>query len=308
MYDEDKGIKKIRKIVRFILFSLIKRHHFKALENLLFSDPNLSQSIPYISSVFEMSFMPYGCVTWSAKQRITARIHHYNLISQIFTTKTPLLLSPQGIDLLKLSDREGDVYTLNLFRGNIKEGSLGIRLYGGFGTIYSLSFTLFQEQDGRWTMHIGAVQGPRGDCSDRKACIKTLTRSFHGLRPKSFILETTLMLAREWNIDQVQAVSGKGHVYQALRYQSSKARKVKFDYDTFWEEHHAIRLNKHLFAVPLTLPRKEPDTLNRSKRKLYTKRYQFLDELNQQLHEALSGLTGYEPYKPCVPEPSLNPV
>ncbi|SHO55712.1 VirK/YbjX family protein [Vibrio quintilis] len=290
IYSGDKGIKKFKKNIRFLLFSLIRRKYTKTLENTFFNDPELLKAIPNIPSVFEMTFMPYGCVTWPVKQRTERRIAHYRFISQIFGSQTSQVLSAKGIDLLTLTDRDGGQYFLNLYRGAKKEGSLGIRLRSESGDVYSLSFTVYQTQAKTFIMHIGAVQGPRGDREQRQASIKTLTRSFHGLRTKSFILEAALMLARIWRIQHVQAVSSKGHIYQAIRYKSSKAKQVKFDYDTFWLEHHGTPLNSYLYAIPLHPERKDPDTLSRNKRRLYTKRYQFLNELEQDIQHSLNTL------------------
>jgi uncharacterized protein VirK/YbjX len=108
--------------------------------------------------------------------------------------------------------------------------------------------------------------------------IKVLTKSLHGLRTKSLLVEMALMLARVLGVDEVKAISNKGHIYQALRYIGSKRSSVTFDYDGLWDEFEATKIDTYFYGLPVFTPRKDPLTLKKTKRKMYTKRYQWLDE------------------------------
>ncbi|GAM58915.1 virK protein [Vibrio ishigakensis] len=75
----------------------------------------------------------------------------------------------------------------------MREGSLGIRLINSLGqTIYSITFNLTTTPEK--TIHIGALKGPSDKVEDRNQVIKTLTRSFHGLRPKALMVELAYSL------------------------------------------------------------------------------------------------------------------
>ena len=71
-------------------------------------------------------------------------------------------------------------------------------------------------------MHIGMLQGPAGSIENRHALIKDLTKSLHGLRTKSLLVEMALMLSRILGINKVKAISNKGHIYQAIHYIGSQ--------------------------------------------------------------------------------------
>ena len=163
-----------------------------------------------------------------------------------------------------------------MHKGTSREGGIGIRLVNDKNqSVYALSCNI--SGTNTKTMHIGMLQGPRDLIENRHALIKELTKSLHGLRTKSLLVEMALMLSRILGISEVKAISNKGHVYQAIRY-ISKRNSISFDYDGLWNEFEATKLDPYMFGLSVLTPRKDPLTLKKTKRKMYTKRYQWLDD------------------------------
>lgn len=104
--------------------------------------------------------------------------------------------------------------------------------------------------------------------------IKELTKSLFGLRTKSLLVEMALMLARILGISEINAISNKGHIYKSI---SRKKNRITFDYDALWAEFEAEKIDAYFFSLSLSTARKDPLTLKKTKRKMYTKRYEWLD-------------------------------
>jgi uncharacterized protein VirK/YbjX len=154
--------------------------------------------------------------------------------------------------------------------------------------LFTLAFNLSTTP--RREIHIGALQGPGDHISDRGEIIKSLTRGIHGLRPKALMLEVLLMLAREWQVDNVFGITNKGHIYQALRYTGSKRSSVTYNYAELWTEYGGEQVSKFMYKIPLQPPRKDPSTLKKTKRRLYTKRYAWIEETQDVVKTRLSEL------------------
>lgn len=136
-------------------------------------------------------------------------------------------------------------------------------------------------------IHIGALQGPGPNVENRQEIIRQLTHQLHGLRPKALIMEVLLILARYWSVEKVYGVTNEGHVYQALRYIGSKRSSVRFQYSELWQEMGGEAINPYWHSLPTHPPRKDPLSLSKTKRRLYTKRYAWLTELEQSIQANL---------------------
>lgn len=102
--------------------------------------------------------------------------------------------------------------------------------------------------------------------------------------------ELVLIVANVLGMDEVRGVSNKGHIYQALRYVGSKRKAVTFDYDDLWQEYGASKESTYFYQLPLQPPRKDPSSLKKTKRRLYTKRYQWLDEIRSDVEANIQAL------------------
>lgn len=146
-----------------------------------------------------------------------------------------------------------------------KEGELTLRLTDNIQNFYVISFTIY---DGR--AYVGGVQGPEHD----GGFSKKITKGLFGLRPKSLILEVLRLWLKDKGINEILGVKNKKHTYSSIRYGN-----INFDFDSYWKEHGGQSLDVNFYQIPLSQSRKDLAALSRTKRKMYKKRYEFLDTL-----------------------------
>jgi len=276
IYPKAKGMKKIKKKARFYFWAATNGKAINAMTT-LFADDNLKPILTNNPEILEKPLKPFLCVNWSNSERIKHITEHYQYINGIFGDNSKAVISSKGISILDFESLSGETYRVQLYRGASREGGLGIRLVNDKDqSVYALACNISGTTTK--TMHIGMLQGPAEAIENRHALIKELTKSLHGLRTKSLLVEMALMLARILGVSEVKAISNKGHIYQAIRYIGSKRKSVTFDYNGLWGEFEATEIDLYMFSLSVFTPRKDPLTLKKTKRKMYTKRYQWLDD------------------------------
>ncbi|PSW32776.1 DUF535 domain-containing protein [Photobacterium phosphoreum] len=271
------GWKKKRKNIIFIIWSYLHYSRLKILVN-SFLTPNLDIILTLHPHIIKKPFKPYLCVNWNEKQRVTSVIDHFQFMSKIFASNLYIIYRDEGYCLLEIEDRDEVKYKLILDRGQNREGALGLRLVNDKNQrIYIITMNLSANNQGE--MYIGSIQGPSHDVENRNDVIKSLTKGCHGLRPKALILEFAIMLARSLDLNALYGINNKSHMYQSWRYVGRKRNVVTFDYNSHWKEYGAEVFNSNFYKIPLEIPKKDLENLNRNKRKLYIKRYQWLDDI-----------------------------
>ena len=283
---KSSGWKKKRKDARFIIWSYL---HYSRLKHLMntFLTPNLSVILALHPHIIKKPFKPYLCVNWNKNQRITSVTQHFQCMSELFSFNLPLIYRDEGYCILEIEDRNEAKYKLILDRGQNREGALGLRLVNDANQrIYMITMNLSPEHQG--SMYIGSIQGPNHDIVNRNDVIKALTKGCHGLRPKALILEFAIMLARSLDLKMLFGISNKSHMYQSWRYIGRKRNVVTFDYDSHWQEYNSEVFDGNFYKIPLDVIKKDLESLNRNKRKLYTKRYQWLEETELSFDDRIS--------------------
>ncbi|MEZ9564146.1 VirK/YbjX family protein [Vibrio artabrorum] len=289
VHPHSSGVDYLRKNIRFMMWGILSPHVIRAMDN-LHENENLTTIFELNYKLFEKPLKPFISPRFSSKQRVNLIQSHFDILASKFG-KNVINIYAQPFEITTFIDRNGSAYRIELFSGEVREGSIGIRLVEcdtGY-SIYSITFNL-SEQSGERVLHIGCLQGSNRHVVDSNSKIKEITRTLHGLRPKALMLNLSLSFARYFNVNKVVAVSNKGHVYQALRYWGSKKNAIKSDYDSLWKENGGEQINKHFYQIPTNLERKELAGLKRSKRSLYTKRYALLDDLEADLISSLNSL------------------
>ena len=293
VYPSSRGFRKIKKNARFCLWGVLNADAVKAMTE-VFSHPELAPVLHQNPKIMEKPLKPYLCVNWARKEKIARIREHYLFIKDMFGHNAHTILSPAGATILEFSDNQDMDYKVKLCQGMSREGSLGLYLVDSNNqNIYSL--TCHIATCDKKTLYVGALQGPKEDIADRNQVIKTLTRSLHGLRTKALMAELVLIVANALGMDEVKGISNKGHVYQALRYVGSKRKAVTFDYDDLWQEYGATKESAYFYALPMQPPRKDPTSLKKTKRRLYTKRYQWLDEIRCDIEANIQALKNVTP-------------
>lgn len=289
LHQTSKGLKKRRQNLQFKVWSIVR---IKKIQQLLtaFETETLNQVLEAHPKIVKKPFKSYICSKWNTQRRIQSIHQHFQFLEQEFGHNLPLIFTDKGHLLLVITDQDGNPYRLYLNRGQQREGSLGLSLVDQNNRrIYATTISF--ENDHGGSMYIGVIQGPGKRVENRQQVIKSLTKSLHGLRPKALILEFALMLARCMNISQIYGISNQSHIYKSWRYIGRKRGNiVTFDYDTHWKEYGATQKDRNFFSIPCKPERKDLTALNRNKRKLYTKRYQWIDNAEAEFCQNLSKL------------------
>lgn len=288
VYPNSRGFRKIKKNARFCLWGVLNADAVKAMSE-VFAHPELAPVLQRNPKILEKPLKPYLCVNWTRKEKIARIREHYLFIKDTFGSQSQRVLSAHGATILEFADNQEVGYKVQLCQGMSREGALGLYLVDENNrNIYSL--TCHIATGDKKTLYVGALQGPKEEVNDRNEVIKTLTRSLHGLRTKALMAELVLIVANVLGMDEVRGVSNKGHIYQALRYMGSKRKAVTFDYDDLWQEYGASKESDYFYQLPLQPPRKDPSSLKKTKRRLYTKRYQWLDEIRSDVEANIQAL------------------
>lgn len=283
VYPDIHGIKKLRYNARFCLWSLLKPRVLKQMQE-LFEQPDLKAITEVNPRLLEKPLKPYVCLNWRPEHRAKKIYEHFNSLYEMYGRGFLDFYSEKGWLLAEILDCK-----LLLCSGPEREGSLALKLVDEQNRdLFTLAFNLSSTP--KREIHIGALQGPGEYIAERGEIIKSLTRGMHGLRPKALMVEVLLMLAKEWQVDNVYGITNKGHIYQALRYTGSKRSSVTFNYAELWSEYGGEQVSKYMYNIPLQPPRKDPSTLKKTKRRLYTKRYAWLETTQELVQQRLSEL------------------
>ncbi|MCL9780998.1 VirK/YbjX family protein [Vibrio sp. S4M6] len=250
-----------------IKFAIRSIYYYRSLKHLhTFMNSQVSKLIMDKHPEFlTKSMRPYLALGLKRKSAMEMIVSHHNWMN----TNNLMDVYKQGVSIANVKLGEEELHFVLSYEPRYwKEGELTLRLTNFDENFYVLSFTIFNN-----VAYVGGVQGPERD----HGFSKKLTKSLFGLRPKSLILEVLRLWLANNSIDAILGVKNKQHTYASIRYAS-----IQFDFDTFWSEHGGTVFDMHFYQIPLVQPRKDLAALSRSKRKMYNKRYEFLDAL--QLH------------------------
>lgn len=237
--------------------------------------------------IYEKPLYPYMIHPQYFKRRLRMVQEHYQKFAQTFNKQTIKKLNDDLMPLARV-ECSGSVYTLNmgLITHFANEGELTIGLYGEKGERYYIASWNFvaDEADG---IMIGALQGTSdlGE-NDAKDVIKNVTKDFEGLRPQILLITVVGMIAKLTGCSKLYGVRTNAHVYNAGR----KIKRIKTDYDFFWGEAGGEEISTSLFSLPLTYERKPIEEVKSNKRAMYRRRYDLLDEIENQVEANFSNL------------------
>lgn len=230
---------------------------------------------------------PYLSTTLHPAERVDAICAHYTFVEQL---ANPFLkqafLSLDDYCLARFVGKNGERFSLICSTSRYdKEGEATLRIRFNDVVLASLTFSVIHDQN-QLTIVIGGLQGKGRD--QTRELTKDASKACFGLFPKRLLLECLLTLASLTGIQRILAVGDENHVYQCLRYCYRK-NKVRFSsYSEFWQSLSAGRNAAGLYQLPLTITRKTLDELPSRKRAQYQRRYQLLDDIQDQIRRNLS--------------------
>ncbi|AYO22335.1 DUF535 domain-containing protein [Vibrio owensii] len=271
--------------IKFIARALFYRKSFKYLADNI--EASLLEMLCTRTHRFlEKPFRPYIVKNSPAIDRSALVVDHYNTVSELVSPDLmkQIYTDAKGLTLMTF-EIEDILYTVRLvYEARYqKEGDMSLVLHSQEdGNFYTLSFTLGHENGARSIM-IGGLQGPRSNETSNEK-IKKLTRKLYGQRPKSLMVSLLDLLAQIWGVETILAVKTQSHTYAAKRY--SKGR-IKTDYDALWKELGGAEYDRNFYSLTVNAPRRDLDGMSRSKRSMYRRRYEWLDNTKATFEQVL---------------------
>jgi uncharacterized protein VirK/YbjX len=223
---------------------------------------------------------PYQSAAWGPRERFNRIERHANAIEQLGLTiqrDEKLVLADLGfvsdrasliLDRPPWLDREGDL-TLSLFTGNFRA--------------FSLSFSLSDSPDR--SLFIGGIQGR--DVDGALDIYRSLTKDFHGVRPRDLIVEMARLFAQKANIERILAVSDDRRI---ATHPYFAGRVPRLSYNRVWEERGGRKLDQTQFELPLEIQRRDLGAVGSKKRSMYKQRYAMFDAIYRQIPRDFSAL------------------
>ncbi|MEO6117470.1 MAG: DUF535 family protein, partial [Methylotenera sp.] len=160
-----------------------------------------------------------------------------------------------------------------------REGEIGLSFFLGVDRIYTIMFLLGGDSS-NMKLIVGNLQG---DGRDKADTYKELTKAFHGMRPRDFLINILQMIGRELGCKEIYGISDDAH-RSNLWY--SKAFK-QTSYDTIWLEHGGKKEDTGFFVLSSLVTKRTDDEIPTKKRTVYRRRYEFLDELQLELEKVI---------------------
>ena len=160
-----------------------------------------------------------------------------------------------------------------------KEGDLVIGLVDidTAVVLFTLAFSITRFEAESKEIFIGGLQGNKW--ANDKELVISLTRRWHGLRPKALLLFALQQLALVWDVPRLRAVSDGMHIYRHWQ----KRKNVAARYDEWWLDSGGRLADDGIFDLPARFTPRDLSTLNAGKRQTYKRRYLLLAEIAAQI-------------------------
>jgi uncharacterized protein VirK/YbjX len=255
----------IREIVRYL----------RATDN-----PLLKREQREAPAIREFIFRPYVSNRWGLRRRLTEIANHYRLIQD----RIPFL-DLRNDEYYEVMQYDVPDNTLRIVMDRPpwmrREGQFGLSLFYGTDRIYTAMLHLSGTPD-----HLQLIVGNlQGDGRDRLAIYRTLTKVMHGMRPRDFLIHVVRIMAGELHCREVLGICDAGH---RSAHSFSRAAKLA-TYDEIWREHGAVwNSESAFFSMPAGLHKRASEQIPAHKRGMYRRRYELLDELQQNLRERIA--------------------
>ena len=231
----------------------------------------------------------------TATERLDGIINHFNYIQNIFTDEA--IQSMYSIDKDNLLDdvsrikrgivvwksKELDMKAqLYYGAGQRKEGLLTLLLTLENQGVYHANFRFGKGFNGEPAMWIGTVQGYKDGLDNAK----TVTKKMFGYRPKNFIMFLLRHIAVICKVESIYAVSDEGFYANTHLVRGHRAKVTELN--PLWEESGGVVCSdKRFFKIPLEEYRKPIEEIKSQKRSQYRKRYDLLDQYQEEVQENL---------------------
>ena len=266
-----------RRVVLHTVRSMVRRQQMNRLENYFAnykSDPEL---LHRQIGLYELMTRIFFYKDSTATERLDGIINHFDYIQNIFTDEA--IQSMYSIDKDNLLD---DVSRIKRGAGQRKEGLLTLLLTLENQGVYHANFRFGKGFNGEPAMWIGTVQGYKDGLDNAK----TVTKKMFGYRPKNFIMFLLRHIAVICKVESIYAVSDEGFYANTHLVRGHRAKVAELN--PLWEESGGVVCSdKRFFKIPLEEYRKPIEEIKSQKRSQYRKRYDLLDQYQEEVQENL---------------------
>ena len=280
-----------RRVVLHTVRSMGRRQKMNRLENYFANykpDPDL---LHRQIGLYELMTRIFFYKDSTAMERLEAIINHFDYIQNIFTDE--VIRSMYSIDKDNFLDdvsriKRGFVVwqseELNMKAqlyygaGQRKEGLLTLLLTLENQGVYHANFRFGKGFNGEPAMWIGTIQGYKDGLDNAK----TVTKKMFGYRPKNFIMFLLRHIAALCKVESIYAVSDEGFYANTHLVRGHRAKVAELD--PLWEESGGVVCSDdRFFNIPLDEYRKPIEEIKSQKRSQYRKRYELLDQYEQEI-------------------------
>ena len=287
-----------RRVVLHTVRSMGRRQKMNRLENYFANykpDPDL---LHRQIGLYELMTRIFFYKDSTAMERLEAIINHFDYIQNIFTDE--VIRSMYSIDKDNFLDdvsriKRGFVVwqseELNMKAqlyygaGQRKEGLLTLLLTLENQGVYHANFRFGKGFNGEPAMWIGTIQGYKDGLDNAK----TVTKKMFGYRPKNFIMFLLRHIAVLCKVESIYAVSDEGFYANTHLVRGHRAKVAELD--PLWEESGGVVCSDdRFFNIPLVEYRKPIEEIKSQKRSQYRKRYELLDQYEQEIQDHLKPL------------------
>ena len=284
-----------RRVILHTVRSMVRRQQMNRLENYFAnykSDPEL---LHRQIGLYELITRIFFYKDSTATERLDGIINHFDYIQNIFTDEA--IQSMYSIDKDNLLDdvsriKRGIVVwqseeldmkaQLYYGAGQRKEGLLTLLLTLENQGVYHANFRFGKGFNGEPAMWIGTVQGYKDGLDNAK----TVTKKMFGYRPKNFIMFLLRHIAVICKVESIYAVSDEGFYANTHLVRGHRAKVAELN--PLWEESGGVVCSdKRFFKIPLEEYRKPIEEIKSQKRSQYRKRYDLLDQYQEEVQENL---------------------
>ena len=232
------------------------------------------------------------------QERLEAIVNHFDYLKDIFTDEAireMYSVDPENIydDVSRMnrgfivweSEDLDMVARLYYGPGQRKEGFLTLLLTLGKQGVYHANFRFGKGFNGESAMWIGTIQGYKDGLDNAK----TVTKKMFGYRPKNFIMFLLRHIAVICKVESIYAVSDEGFYANTHLVRGHRAKVAELD--SLWEESGGVLCSdERFFKIPLEEYRKPIEEIKSQKRSQYRKRYELLDQYEQEIQEHMKNL------------------
>ncbi len=224
-----------------------------------------------------VAIWPYICSSWSAMSRLQRIDEHFRVIEKMGS----LLDFPvsKKLTLLNLEDVATNLrVALDQPIWFMREGLFAINLFMLDVRIYSLAFSLAFEE-GKVVSYVGAIQGV--DMEGVLGDYKNLSKAFHRMRPRDFLIESFRIFCRIMGITKIYVVDDAKRHHRSSYFGPEKSGVLLLNYNDIWIERGGVRESEDFFVLSIETEMKNLGKVPSKKRAMYRRRYELLQSIEE---------------------------